>query len=83
MKYYYIHIPIIWQDLFPKAETTLQLETDLGVIPVGLYIDPKWGASLQRGLNVWFKQHPTLRPGDKVRVGVVEPMKRYRLEVVK
>jgi hypothetical protein len=83
MKYYYIHIPKEKKHLFPDSKTTLKLETDIGIIEVGFGIDPAWGTWLQKGFANWFKAHPELKAGDKIRISVIEPMKRYRLEIVK
>lgn len=83
MKYYYIHIPKEKKHLFPDFKTTLKLETDIGIIEVGFGIDPAWGAWLQKGFANWFKAHPELKAGDKIRISVIEPHKKYRLEIVK
>jgi len=29
----------------------------------------------------WYRQHPTIKVGDKVVFEVIEPMKRYRLRI--
>ena len=81
MKYYYIHIPAAKKHLFPTFKTTLELETDIGPIESGFGTDPAWGAWLQKGLSGWFKEHPELKPGDKLIIEVIEPMKRYRLRI--
>lgn len=83
MKYYYIHIPAAKKHLFPTFKTMLELETDIGPIESGFGTDPAWGAWLQKGLSGWFKAHPELKKGDKVRIIVIEPMKKYRLEILK
>ena len=38
---------------------------------------------IQRNLREWFDSHPELKAGDKVVIKAVEPMKKYRLEIVK
>ena len=83
IKYYYIHIPKAKQHLFPPSKTTLELDTDIGIIEVGFSVDPAWGATLQKGLSNWFKAHAELKPGDKAIIKVIEPEKKYRLEIVK
>jgi len=83
MKSYYIHIPIAKKHLFPDYKTTLIVETDTGPIEIGFNIDPDWGVWLSKGLGNWFKRHPELKAGDKVAFSVIEPMKKYRLEIVK
>ena len=82
MKSYYIHIPIAKKHLFPDYKTTLIVETDTGPIEIGFNIDPDWGVWLSKGLGNWFKRHPELKAGDKVSFSVIEPMKKYRLEIV-
>jgi len=82
MKYYYIHIPKPSKDLFPNFKTTLELSTDIGLLQVGFNTDPDWGSYFQKDFAKWFKAHPELRQGDRVRITVLESMKQYRLEIV-
>lgn len=82
-KYYYIHIPAAQKRLFPASKTTLELGTDIGSIEAGFDTDPAWGSWLQKGLANWFKAHPELKDGGKIRIMVIERMKKYRLEIVK
>jgi len=77
MKYPFISIPAR-KDLFPDSETKLTLETDIGVIEANFI--PKYH---RVALSKWFKAHPELKQGDKVRISVIEPMKKYRLEIAK
>ncbi len=77
MKYPFISIPAR-KDLFPDSETKLTLETDIGVIEA--HFIPKYR---RVALSKWFKAHPELRAGDKIIIKVIEPMKRYRLEIAK
>jgi len=83
MKYYYIHVPVQKKHLFPNSKTSIELETDVGLIATGFNIDPAWGAWLQKGLSDWFKAHKELKAGDKIRFTVIEPMKKYRFETVR
>ena len=83
MKYHYIHIPKPRKDLFPNSKTMLELITDIGTLSVGFNIDPEWGSYLQKDFAKWFKAHPELKQGDRVRFTVLEPMKKYRLEIIK
>lgn len=83
MKYYYIHIPKAKKHLFPDSKTTIELDTDIGLIETGFNVDPTWGAWLQKGLSNWFKAHAELKPGDKAIIKVIEPEKRYHLELLK
>jgi len=78
---YSIYIPPAKKYLFPVSKTTLELETDIGQIECGFGTAPASGAWLQKGLPDWFKAHPELKPGDKLIIEVIEPMKRYRLKI--
>ena len=79
---YCIYIPAAKKHLFPTFNTTLELDTDIGLIEIGFSID-SWGIWLSKGLAPWFKSHPQLKAGDRLIITVIEPMKRYFLEVVK
>lgn len=83
MQSYYIHIPQAKKDLFPSFKTMLKLDTDQGTIETGFNIDPQWGAWLSKSLGRWFKAHPELKAGSKVRITAIEPMKKYRLEILR
>ena len=78
---YSIYIPAAKKYLFPVSKTTLELETDIGQIKCGFGTEPASGAWLQKGLSGWFKAHPELKAGDKLKFEVIEPMKRYRLKI--
>jgi len=78
----YIDIPKAKKVLFPDSKTTLELETDIGLMEIG-FNPASWGTRLQGGLPKWFKAHPELEVGDKVRITVIEPLKKYRLELLK
>jgi phosphopantothenoylcysteine decarboxylase/phosphopantothenate--cysteine ligase len=79
---YSIYIPAAKKYLFPVSKTTLELETDIGQIECGFGTAPASGAWLQKGLSGWFKAHPELKPGDKLIIEVIEPMKCYSLKIV-
>ncbi len=79
---YCIYIPAAKKHLFPAFNTTLELDTDIGPIETGFGID-SWGIWLSKGLAPWFKSHPQLKAGDKLIITVIEPMKKYRLEILK
>lgn len=83
MKYYYIHIPKAKKELFPNSKTSIELDTDIGLITVVFNIDPAWGAWLQKGLSDWFKAHKELKARDKVKFTVIEPLKKYRLDIAR
>ena len=88
----YLYIPQEYRSLFPGFKIPFRLETDTGVIETHVYAlyPAKWregdmnsGAWFSKGLRTWFKAHPELKPGDKVRITAIEPMKEYLLEIVK
>jgi len=80
IEYNYFGIRTRYKDLFPSANEKVDLDTDVGVIQASFYIDPSYGRSLS-GLKEWFRAHPELKVGDKVIFTVIEPMKKYRLQI--
>lgn len=76
-----VYIPAAKKHLFPTSNTTLELHTDTGVIETNFSID-SFGRWLSKGLAPWFS-HSKLQVGDNVRITVIEPMKKYSLEIVK
>ena len=75
---YAIYIPAACRYLFPGVETTIELQTDRGVIRTRFHPSNN---CLQRNLGKWFNTHRELKAGDKVIFEVIEPMKRYRLKI--
>jgi hypothetical protein len=45
--------------------------------------DKKAGTYFSWNLKKWFEKHPAIKEGDNLKVSVIEPMKKYRLEIVK
>lgn len=82
MEYDYIGVWAKWKHLFPGSDTEVKLETDVGVIE-NIFRVASWGQGFVGGIKEWFKAHPELKPGDKLRITVIEPMKKYRLEILK
>ncbi len=60
-------------------DTSFELETDVGIIKTKI---DKWN-EICIGMGKWYKAHPELKVGDTVTFRVIEPMKKYRLEIVK
>ncbi len=84
VKNHFIGIPALQKTLFPPMNTALVLLTEVGAIETNIIRrGSSGGLKLTKGLIKWFKAHPELKPGDKLRITVLEPMKRYRLEIVK
>ena len=67
------------KDLSLSHDTSFELETDVGIIKTKI---DKWN-EICTGMGKWYKAHPELKAGDTVTFKVLEPMKRYRLEIVK
>lgn len=80
-----------YRHLFPGFKVPFTLITDIGEIstwvaggrmgtPKG---DPNAGAYARRGLFPWYRKHTELKPGDSLLLEIIEPKKKYRLEIVK
>lgn len=82
IQYGYMGVWTRWKHLFPSSDTVVKLETDIRVIEVLFYV-ASWGQGFGEGMQEWFKAHPELKPGDKLRITVIEPMKKYRLEILR
>ncbi len=85
-------IPLLkeYRRLFPGYDTSFTLITDIGEItthvtgasvgtPAG---DPDAGNRIQSNLKPWYQKHKQLKAGDKLIITAIEPMKKYRLEIV-
>ena len=90
-KWALIPVPREKRRFFPGYKVYFDLETDTQAVrtrvtsapkgtPVG---DPNGGSYIQGGLRPWYKSHPELKPGDRLRFEALEPGKRYRLSVVR
>ncbi len=88
IKFHLFVIPKSERSFFPGYKVPFKLETDVGEIETyvtsdkeGTQIgDPHGGTYIQAKLAGWYRQHPTVKVGDKVVFEVIEPMKRYRLK---
>ena len=81
------YIPIYkakW-DLFPPTTTELELEAEpMGVIHTQFYVEVKGShRGFSTNLRPWFIAHPELKAGDKLLIEIIEPKKKYRLELLK
>lgn len=68
--------------LFPEKNNSITLVTDIGETEV-IVTDTKNNKMLYKGLSEWYQYHSELKVGDKVRITIIEPQKKYRLEIVK
>jgi hypothetical protein len=76
IKYNVFLIPRDKRSFFPDDKVPFVLETDIGKIETYMT-----GTYLSKNLTKWYRQHPTIKVGDKIIFEVIEPMKRYRLKV--
>ena len=89
IRFHLFSIPKTSRGFFPGYKIPFELETDIGEIetyvigaPAGTQVaDPHGGTFIQANLAQWYRQHPSIRVGDKVVFEVIEPMKRYRLKI--
>jgi hypothetical protein len=90
IKFHLFGIPKPRRRFFPGYKIPFELETDIGIIqtwcssaPAGTEVgNLDKGAYIQANLADWYRRHPTIKVGDKVRFKVIEPTKKYRLEVL-
>jgi len=91
VKAHYLPIRKNNRQFFPGYKVPFTLETDISTIetymssaPGGTQVgDPNRGNYFQANLAEWYRRHPELKVGDRVRISVIELMKKYRLEIVK
>jgi len=74
-------IPVKYKWFFPPP--LVEFELIIGEDVVKTNARGTWALVIQRNLRSWFRKHPELKVGDKVTFRVIEPMKKYRLEIVK
>ena len=84
-KYVLIPLPKSKNTFFPSFKKTFELKTDVGVLTAHVtseHNDSHVGSQIRARLGPWFKKHPELKAGDKVRISIIEPGKRYELSIV-
>ena len=82
-RYQRIHIPENDRHLFPEDGVTFMLETNIGTFPVCVRRHENAPTHIHLKRTKWFEAHPELKLRDKLVIEVIEPMKRYRLELLK
>lgn len=86
IKFNLFAIPKDRRSFFPKYEVPFILETDIGEIETYMTSrtpsNPE-GAYFTKNMTQWYRRHPTIKVGDKVIFTVIEPLKRYHLELLK
>lgn len=91
IKYALIPLRQEYRHLFPGFKVPFALITDIGEktpqvtgAPAGTPIgDQNAGSYAQGGLFPWYRKHTELKPRDKLVIEVIEPLKKYRLEILK
>lgn len=83
INYHYIDIDMIIRSFFPADKVRFTLETTAGRIGTNIVGTGSSSPYIQRNLKVWFDAHPELKTDDMISFTVIEPMKRYRLEIEK
>lgn len=84
-----IRIPRDARSLFPAYGNNFEVEIDTETIvthmsgaprgtPRG---DPDAGQRFDQGMSPWFRGHPELRAGSRLRMEVLQPGQRYRLSI--
>ena len=82
IRYKYIGIRKEYQHLFPDFGTKVELTTDKGdMFPMKVYNNS--GSMELWDLDGWFGKNPHLKVDDIILITTIEPMKKYRLEIVK
>ena len=81
----YISIrPVERRDMFPPNDVPFLFISDSNIqdeVNVKEH-SPEWPPHIYlKGTN-FYKNHSQLEEGDRVRISVIEPMKKYRLEIV-
>jgi len=67
--------------LFPEYERWFTIHTDIGDYQRKLR-KQNYAPYDHFHLRPWFDKHPSLKPGDKLSIEIVEPMKEYHLRIV-
>jgi hypothetical protein len=83
-------IPKEFRELFPGFHVHFTLIADTEEIETCVagakkdipHGDLKAGIYFSLNLKNWFKKHQSIKEGDKIKVSVIEPMKKYRLEIL-
>lgn len=78
----YINIPEDVRHIFPQDDVRFKIETDDGEFGTHIVHKHRMYGKDHFHFTEWFKAHPELKPGDKVIIKVIEPMKKYRLELL-
>ena len=81
-EYVYIPLPKDKRRVFPGYKVSFELITDVGVSTAHVPYPPNTGGHIRGRFGQWYAKHPELKAGDRLRIEVLEPGKRYKLSVV-
>ncbi len=85
-EYDYIGIWRQYRDFFPDYDAIIELITDDGAIIKTKVVDSQGSTQLWdlgTSLTSWYSRNPHMKAGDRIRITAIEPMKKYRLEILK
>ena len=69
------------RSLFPDYEEQFTIHTDIDDYERKLH-KQNYASYDHFHLRPWFDKHPSLKPGDKLSIEIVRPMKEYHLKIV-
>jgi len=88
-KHNLIPVPRDYRSFFPGYEIDFSVDTDIGELK--MYVtsapkgtqkgDPVAGYYIKGDTIKWIRHHSELKPGDRLKFTVIEPHKKYRLEI--
>jgi len=68
--------------LFPEYGEQFTIHTDIDDYEKELHEQKSYPWYDHFHLRPWFDKHPSLKPGDKLSIEIVKPMKEYHLTIV-
>jgi len=71
------------RELFPNNGDMFSIETNIGSLKAIMKKQHQKGDKDHFHFPKWFNAHPELKRGDRLVIEIIEPMKKYRLEIVK
>jgi phosphopantothenoylcysteine decarboxylase/phosphopantothenate--cysteine ligase len=79
---HHIHIETKDNDMFPAVKEAFDLVADGKTIRTKCrWVIPGKKMAIEDKLVQWFRAHPELKPGHRVIIEVIKPMKRYSLKI--
>jgi hypothetical protein len=78
----YLQIPCAKWDLFPSTNSEIIVKTSNGTFIMGFYVK-EGHHGIGRKLKDWFNTLQHIKPGDILKIMVVERGRKYRIELIK